>query len=69
MVQTSALAVSRHRVELYPDVSAYTNWQQKATDLQLLINKTRFVVSDFLEVNATEQERNEGWDLGDYLVR
>ncbi|MGZ3767526.1 MAG: DUF6371 domain-containing protein [Mucilaginibacter sp.] len=56
------------KVTLYPDVNAYPQWQQKAADLQLLISKTRFVVSDMLELNATEQERFESWDLGDYLV-
>jgi hypothetical protein len=56
------------KVILYPDVNAHTQWQQKATDLQLLIHKTRFEVSDFLELNATDKERKEGWDLGDYLV-
>jgi len=53
---------------LYPDIGAYNKWQQKATDLQLLINKTRFSVSNLLETNATEQQRKEGWDLGNYLA-
>jgi len=56
------------KVVLFPDVNAYTQWQQKATALQLLINKTRFEVSDFLELNATEQQRKQSWDLGDYLA-
>ncbi len=56
------------KVMLYPDVKAYAQWQQKATDLNLLIHQTRFEVSDFLELNATELERKDSWDLGDYLV-
>jgi len=56
------------KVELYPDVSAYQLWQQKARDLELLVPKTSFSVSNLLETNATEQERKAGWDLGDYLL-
>jgi len=56
------------KVVLFPDLGAFDKWQQKATGLQLLINKTRFEVSDFLELNATEIQRKEGWDLGDYLA-
>ncbi|MFI5138572.1 MAG: DUF6371 domain-containing protein [Sphingobacteriales bacterium] len=57
-----------HKVMLFPDVNAYKIWQRKADDLELLLPNTRFGVSDFLELNANEQERFESWDIGDYLV-
>lgn len=56
------------RVELYPDVNACAQWQQKAIDLEMLIHKTHFKVSTLLEDNATDAERAASWDLGDYLL-
>ncbi|WP_157799095.1 DUF6371 domain-containing protein [Mucilaginibacter auburnensis] len=56
------------RVMLYPDVKAYDVWQQKAHNLQLLLPGTIFKVDDMLERNATPQQHDEGWDLGDWLV-
>lgn len=56
------------RVLLYPDVKAYPTWQQKAAHLELLLPGTLFKVDSLLERNATPQQRDEGWDLGDWLV-
>jgi hypothetical protein len=56
------------KVILYPDVNAYTQWQQKANDLQLLLPGTLITISNYLELNATDIQRKEGWDFGDYLV-
>jgi hypothetical protein len=56
------------KVMLYPDVSAHATWQQKALDLELLLPRTRFKVDDYLERNATELQRKQSWDLGDWLV-
>lgn len=56
------------KVMLYPDVNAYHIWQQKAQDLELLLPNTRFKVDNYLELNATDIQRREGWDLGDWLV-
>lgn len=34
-----------------------------------LMPGTRFEISDLLEKNASDQEREEGYDLADYLIQ
>jgi hypothetical protein len=61
-------------VILFPDISkpeagkltTFELWSKKATDISTL---ARFTVSDLLERKATEDERKQGLDLADYLVR
>jgi rubredoxin len=49
-------------VVLYPDLNAFEDWKSKA-DLY------KFKISDLLERKATDDERNAGLDLADYLIR
>lgn len=56
------------KVLLWPDVNALAAWQQKALDLELLLPGTRFNVCNTLEQNATDEQRLNGWDVGDWLV-
>ena len=61
-------------VTLFPDLSkpeegeltAFELWSSKAKEFSHLAN---FTVSDLLERKATEQERKEGLDFADYLMR
>ena len=52
-------------VTLYPDTNCYDNWSEKGRQLLNICNAT---TSDLLEVNATQQVREEGYDLADYLL-
>ena len=62
------------KVSLFPDISkheinkhtTFELWSRKATELS---NLARFNVSGMLESKATEDERLQGLDLADYLVR
>lgn len=54
------------KVILYPDLKALDKWKAKAAELSHI---TRFVVSDLLERKASEADRQQGFDLADYLVR
>ncbi|MCF8450689.1 MAG: DUF6371 domain-containing protein [Taibaiella sp.] len=54
------------KVELYPDLKAYSDWLDRATELSHI---TTFTVSGYLEQIATEEERQQGLDLADYLTR
>lgn len=60
-------------VTLFPDLSktgnAYTTWKEKAEQIQKALPGAKFTVSDLLERNATEDERNNSLDLADYLIR
>ncbi|SMD46395.1 hypothetical protein SAMN00777080_5084 [Aquiflexum balticum DSM 16537] len=53
-------------VALFPDLNGFNKWSSKAKELSTVAN---FIVSDLLERNATEEERNQGLDLADYLTR
>ncbi|MCS5488914.1 DUF6371 domain-containing protein [Algoriphagus limi] len=60
-------------VILFPDLSAngkaYKLWKTKTQEMQRQMKGTHFIVSDLLEFNATDQERRDGQDLADYLIR
>lgn len=58
--------LSGRKVYLFPDVNATEKWQQKAHELAYI---TEFKVSDILEKIATDQDRQQGLDLADYLLR
>ena len=53
-------------VVLFPDIGGYEKWSIKAKELSSI---TKFIVSDLLERNATEEERRLGRDLADYLLK
>ncbi|MBP7679066.1 MAG: hypothetical protein KA096_01420 [Bacteroidales bacterium] len=53
-------------VILFPDLNCFDKWNKKAEELSHI---TKFIVSDFLERNATSDERQKGLDIADYLIR
>ena len=60
-------------VFLFPKLSkngyAYNLWKQRAEQIQSKLPNTRFMVSDYLEKRATDQKREKGHDLADYLIQ
>ena len=56
------------QVILFPDLGAYDSWMDKG---KLLVKVTgcKVVVSDVLEKNSNDIEKNDGLDLADYLLR
>lgn len=54
------------KVVLYPDLGAYDKWKEKAEELKTICSIS---VSDLLEQVATQQERINGFDVADYLIR
>jgi hypothetical protein len=66
-------ALQGRRVVLFPDLSktgkAFDLWNRKAMEFNKRLPGTRFVVSDLLERNATEAEKESGLDLADYLIK
>jgi hypothetical protein len=62
-------------VGLYPDLSkpdakvnCFQVWSSKAKELSSQLPGTRFNVSDFLERNATQADKEQGLDLADFLI-
>lgn len=53
-------------VFLFPDLNCFDRWSERA---KALSNITQFEVSDLLEKNANEDEKEKGLDLADYLIR
>ena len=53
------------QVIAFPDLGACDRWRKKANDYPLL----DITVSDYLEKNATSQQRKMGADLADWVVR
>ena len=53
-------------VTLFPDLNGFDKWSSKAKELSHL---SHFAVSDLLECKATEAERQQGFDLADYLIK
>ncbi len=66
-------ALQGRTVFLFPDLSesgtAFNQWSRKAKELERQLPGTKFIVSDLLERNATEQERKAGGDIADFLIR
>ena len=59
-------ALAGREVTLFPDLGGYLMWSMKAQELSYIAD---FTVSDALEKIATDEEKVEGLDLADYLVR
>ena len=51
---------------LFPDLNGFSKWTKKAKEF---IHIGTFTVSDLLERIATDQEKQNGLDLADYLAR
>jgi len=54
------------KVVLFPDLKAFDKWNCQAKTLKHIAN---FQVSNLLEENATDEERKQGLDLADFLIR
>lgn len=55
--------------DLSKDGSTYLEWQQKADMYEGQLPGTRFTFSDLLEKLAPDEDRQEGYDLADYLIK
>jgi hypothetical protein len=56
------------KLVLFPDLNGYSDWKMKATEISALLPGTSIKVSNILERGATDEERNKGLDLADYLL-
>ena len=58
--------LSGRTVVLFPDLNGFDKWSIRLKELSHI---AVFTISDLLERNATESERNQGFDLADYLIK
>lgn len=69
-------ALTGRNVVLFPDLSekkdnrmsAFEVWSAKASEIMKEYN-CKIIVSDLLERNATQSDRQSGFDIADYLIR
>lgn len=66
-------ALKGRNVYLFPDLSkdgkAFNLWKSKAEQIENQLQYVRFTVSDLLEQLAPENDRANGKDLADYLIK
>ena len=66
-------ALKGRTVYLFPDLSkdgkAFELWSKKAKEIERQLKGTRMVVSDLLEQLAPQQDKEQGKDLADYLIK
>ena len=65
--ENSLLALVKRSVVLFPDLGATAYWQSKIGMMRN--NGIKVQLFDYLETNAPESERKEGYDIADYLLR
>jgi hypothetical protein len=53
-------------VILFPDLNGFDKWSSRAKEFSHLAT---FIVSDLLERKATKTERQQGFDIADYLIK
>jgi hypothetical protein len=53
-------------VTLFPDLNGFDKWNNKATELSQI---AKFTVSNLLERKAIDSEKQQGFDLADYLIK
>ncbi|MFN8307343.1 MAG: DUF6371 domain-containing protein [Ferruginibacter sp.] len=56
------------KVIIFPDINSYDIWCEKARLISATV-KCKVVVSDLLENGATNNDRVNGYDLADYLIK
>jgi hypothetical protein len=61
------------KVIVFPDLSkngnTYEEWQDKAKQYEKQLKNTRFIFSDLLEKYASDDEKDKGLDIADFLIQ
>jgi hypothetical protein len=63
--ETKCYILKGRQVTLFPDLKAFDLWEDKAYELNHIVS---FNVSDLLERKASSDEKEQGFDLADYLL-
>ena len=62
-------ALKGKKVFLFPDLKCFDRWEKRAEELRVSLPGTTFVVSDLLEKSATDQEKEQGLDIADFMLK
>lgn len=63
------MCIRGKNVILFPDLGAFNKWSEWAKEISHNLPGTQVKVSDLLERNANQTDKEQGLDLADYLVR
>ncbi|KAA6333480.1 hypothetical protein EZS27_018106 [termite gut metagenome] len=55
------------KVVLFPDINAFEDWKMKAK--QLKAKDIQVELFSYLEAHATDEQRRNGYDIADFLIR
>ncbi len=61
--------LSGRKVVLFPDLGAYDIWKAKAQEIKQHIPNISITTNDLLEKNASKADKDNGFDIADYLIR
>lgn len=67
--EEKAKVLEGRNVTLFPDLGKFEEWKEKANMMKKLLPKAVIKTSDLLERIATDEERSQGLDLADFLIR
>lgn len=59
--------LNNREVIFFPDLGKYDNWNEKINDIRKIIS-FKVCISDFLEKNASVEEKDQGLDIADYFI-
>jgi hypothetical protein len=65
-VEKSKVLRDKH-VVLFPDAGCYEKWSRKAVQLKSVM-KQQIKVSDLVEKHAIFEQRENGYDIADYII-
>ena len=60
------MILNGRKIVLFPDLNAYDKWEEKCEQLSKSMNIS---ISNYLEINAPEEDRSQGLDIADYLIK
>jgi hypothetical protein len=65
--------LEERKVFVFPDLSTngdtFKKWQKKSQQFEKQLKNTQFIFSDLLEKYASDEERDNGLDIADFLIK
>lgn len=58
--------LTNRKIILFPDAGCYETWIEKVANLP---PNVQYLISDLVEKKSTPDEKREGWDIADYILR
>jgi len=66
---SKCVALKGRNVIFFPDLGCFSQWKSKVDQISSRVFFRNYCVDDTLEKNATEEEKEHGFDLCDYIIK